>query len=67
MYKICFTYGSESCTLTEVNEAKLKIFERKILRKIYCPSYINGVWRIKYDELHTLFREPNIVQSMKID
>jgi hypothetical protein len=33
-------------TLTEVNEDKLKIFGRKILRKIYGPSYVNGVWRI---------------------
>jgi hypothetical protein len=61
-------YGSESWTLTKVNEDKLKIFERKILRKIYSPSYINGVWRTKYnDGLHKLFKELNIVQSIKIN
>jgi hypothetical protein len=43
-------YGSESWTLTKVNEGKLKIFERKILRKIYGPSYVNGIWGIKYND-----------------
>jgi hypothetical protein len=53
--------------LTKLNQDKLKIFERKILRKTYGPSYVNGVWRIKYnDELYKLFKEPNIVQSIKI-
>jgi hypothetical protein len=26
------------------------IFERQILRKMYGPSYVNEVWRIKYNE-----------------
>jgi hypothetical protein len=51
-----------------LNENELKIFERKILWKIYGPSYVNGVRRIKYnDELYKLFKEPNIVQSLKIN
>jgi hypothetical protein len=33
---------SESQTLTKVNEDKMKISERKILRKIYGPNYVNG-------------------------
>jgi hypothetical protein len=61
-------YGSESWTLTKLNEDKLKIFEREILRNIYGPSYVNGVWRIRYnDELYKLFKEPNIVESIKIN
>jgi hypothetical protein len=44
------------------------MFERIILRKIYGTSYVNGVWRIKYnDKLYKLFIEPNIVQSIKIN
>jgi hypothetical protein len=31
-------------------EEKLNIFERKILRKIYGPSCVSGVWRIKYND-----------------
>jgi hypothetical protein len=73
--KICKTlikpivlYGSESWALTKVSEVKLKIFERIIVRKIYSPMYVNGVWRIKYiDGLHKLFKEPNAVQSIKLD
>jgi hypothetical protein len=39
-----------------------------VLRKIYGPSYVNGVCRIKYiDKLYKLFKEPNIVQSIKIN
>jgi hypothetical protein len=39
------TYGSETGTLTKSGENSLKVFERKILRKIYGPYKrgINGV------------------------
>ena len=48
-------YGCESGTLIKTDEAKLSIFERKILGKIYSPSGVNGVWGIKYnDELYSL-------------
>lgn len=48
-------YGCESRTLIKTDEAKLSIFERKILGKIYGPIHVNGVWRIKYnDELYGL-------------
>jgi uncharacterized protein (DUF1015 family) len=56
-------YGIESWAATKVNENKLQIFQRKILWKIYGPSYTTRVWRIKYDGLHKLFKETNIVQS----
>jgi hypothetical protein len=43
-------YGCESWTLMKKEEEKLNIFERKILRKIYGPSCVNGVWKIKYND-----------------
>ena len=52
-------YGCESWTLTKTVEGKLSIFERKVLRKIYGPSCVNGVWRIK----RVL---PSIVKVIKI-
>jgi hypothetical protein len=44
----------------------LKISERTSLRKIWGLSYVSEVWRIKYDELYKLLKEPNIVQLLKI-
>jgi hypothetical protein len=43
-------YGCESWTLTIKEEEKLNMFERKVLRKIYGPSCVNGIWRIKYND-----------------
>jgi hypothetical protein len=54
-------------TLTKKEEEKLSIVERKILRKIYGPSCVNGVWRIKYhDELYNIYKELSIVKMIKI-
>jgi len=48
-------YRCDSWALIKTDEAKLSIFERKILGKIYGPSHVNVVWRIKYnDELYSL-------------
>jgi hypothetical protein len=60
-------YGCESWTLTKREEEKLNIFEREILRKIYVPSCVNGVWRIKYsDDLYNIYKEPSIVKMINI-
>jgi hypothetical protein len=44
------TYGAESCTLTNKMERALMTWERKILRRIYGPTYGNGYWRIKMNQ-----------------
>jgi hypothetical protein len=60
-------YGSESWTLTKADEEKLRISERRILRRIYGPTCENGVWRIKYnDGLHSLYKDLYIVKVMKV-
>jgi hypothetical protein len=41
------TYGSETWTLTKSDENSLRIFERKILRKIYGPVQEGDTWRIR--------------------
>jgi hypothetical protein len=38
-------YGSDSWTITEADKEKLRIFERRILRRIYGPTCEN-IWRI---------------------
>jgi hypothetical protein len=56
-------YGCESWTLTK-KEEELNIFERKILRKIYVPSCVNGTWRIKYnDKLYNTYKEPSYSEN----
>ena len=55
-------HGGECWTLSKNNEERLKIFERKILRKILGPVNEKGIWRLRYnDEIYNLYSEPNIV------
>jgi hypothetical protein len=44
------TYGSETWTLTKLDENLLRSFERKILRKIYGLVQEGDTWRIRYNE-----------------
>jgi hypothetical protein len=60
-------YGSESWTLTKGDEEKLRIFERKVLRRIYRPTREKEEWRIKYNhELYDLYKNPEIVKTVKL-
>jgi len=59
-------YRCESWTPTKTADGKLGTFERKILREIYGPSCVNGIWRIKSNELYSLYKEPSIVKMIKI-
>jgi len=61
------TYGCEAWTLTSRNEQQLRIFERKILRKIFGPVQDeNGFWRIrKNHKLNELIGNADIVRFIK--
>jgi hypothetical protein len=60
------TYGSETWCLTANDGRSLRIWERKVLRKIYGPVYDNGIWRIRTNkELMTLDQELDIVADIK--
>jgi hypothetical protein len=57
------TYGSETWTLPTAEENALRIFESKILRKIYVPVMENGIWRNRYnDELNEIIKEEDTVR-----
>jgi hypothetical protein len=43
-------YGTENWTLTKSDGNLLRIFERKILRKIYGPIKEGDTWRIRNNE-----------------
>lgn len=60
-------YASETWTLSKETEAKLGIFERKILRRIFGPVQENMQWRIRYNnELYKLYRSFDIVTFIKL-
>jgi hypothetical protein len=57
------TYGSEVSTLTKENELSLRIFERKIIRKIYGPIKMNEEWKIRInEEIENILGNENIVR-----
>jgi len=61
------TCGCETWTLTGRNEQQLRIFERKILRKLFGPVQDeNGIWRIrKNHELNELIGNADTVRFIE--
>jgi hypothetical protein len=56
-------YGCETWSLTLREEHRLRVFENRVLKKIFGPKREEGVsWRkLHDDELHSLYSSPNIV------
>ena len=61
-------YGCETWSLTLREEHRLRVFENKVLRKIFGGKRdeITGEWRKLHNtELHALYSSPNIIRSLK--
>ena len=59
-------YGCETWPLTLREEFRLRLFENRILRRIFGPKRdANREWRRLHNELHNLYRSPNIVMVIK--
>ena len=60
-------YGCETWSLTLREESRLRIFENRILRRVFRPKRDdNGEWRMLHnEELHSLYRSANIVRVIK--
>jgi hypothetical protein len=60
-------YGCETLSLTLGEEHRLRVFENRVLRKIFGPKREeDGSWRkLHNDELHDLYSSPNIVGVIK--
>ena len=60
-------YGCETWSLTLGDECRLRVFENRILRRIFGPKRDeNGEWRrLHNEELHSFYRSPNIVRMIK--
>ncbi|KAJ4428690.1 hypothetical protein ANN_25683 [Periplaneta americana] len=61
-------YGCETWTLTLREEQILRVFENKILRKIFGAKRdeVTGEWRKLHNaELHALYSSPDIIRNIK--
>jgi hypothetical protein len=59
-------YGCETWPLTLREEHRLRIFENRVLRKMFGPKREeDGSWRKLRNELHSLYSSPNIVRVTK--
>ncbi|KAJ4427457.1 hypothetical protein ANN_25102 [Periplaneta americana] len=61
-------YGCETWTLTLREEHRLRVFENKVLRKIFGAKRdeVTGEWRKLHNtELHALYSSPDIIRNLK--
>jgi hypothetical protein len=61
-------YGCETWSLAEREEHKLRVFENRVLRRIFGPKRdgVMGGWRKLHNkELHNLYSSPSIIRIIK--
>jgi hypothetical protein len=60
-------YGCETWSLTLREKHRLRVFENRVLRRIFGPKRdeVTGEWRkLHKEELHILYSSPNIIRQM---
>jgi hypothetical protein len=58
-------YGCETWSLTLREEHRLRVFENRVVRRIFGPKRdeVTGEWRkLHSEELHILYSSPNIIR-----
>ena len=61
-------YGCETCSLTLRQERRLRVFENRVLRRVFGPERdeVTGEWRkLHNEELSDLYSLPNNVRVVK--
>ena len=62
-------YGCETWSLTLREERRLKMFENRVLRRIFGPKRDDVTWewrKLHNEELNYLYSSPNIVRVIKL-
>jgi hypothetical protein len=62
-------YECETWSMTLIEERQLRVFENRVLRRIFMSKRdkVTGEWRKLYnEELNDLYSSPNIVQVIKL-
>jgi hypothetical protein len=61
-------YGCETWSLTSREEQRLRVFENRVLRRIFGPTRDEAKWdwrRLHNEELNDLYSSPNIIGVIK--
>jgi hypothetical protein len=61
-------YGCETWSLTLREEHRLRVFENRVLRRIFGPKRdeVTGGWReLHNEELHDLYSSPSVIRIIK--
>jgi hypothetical protein len=61
-------YGCEIWFLTLREEHRLRVFENRVLRRLFGPKRdeVTGEWRkLRSEELHIFYSSPNIIRHIK--
>ena len=60
-------YGCETWSLTLREERRLRVFENRVLRRVFGPKMdeVTGEWRKLHNELRDLYSLPSIVRMVK--
>jgi hypothetical protein len=61
-------YGCGTWSLTLREEHRLRVFESRVLRRIFGPKRdeVTGQWRkLHNEELHNLYSSPDIIRQIK--
>jgi hypothetical protein len=60
-------YGCETWSITLREEQRLRVFENRVLRRIFGPKRdeVTGEWRkLHNEELHNLYSSPDIIRQV---
>jgi hypothetical protein len=61
-------YGCETWSLLLSEEHRLRVFENRVLRRIYGPKEVEvrGGWgKLHNEELHKFYSSPSIIRMIK--